>query len=243
MSCKEQGKSQFSEEPERTAETEQSENTFELLKKDKKSDFQGEESEKTNNGEVKTEADKTEKERKPILITSAKLTAKIAVFAALSFFVSFFEFPIFPATPFLKFDFSNVLILIGGFAMGPIPAVLTSLIKELLCLFKSSTGGVGEIANFIMTTSFILLPSLMYKFKKNFKTAIWSTAVACLIMTFVSLLVNRYINFPLFMGSGAKEFFASVIIYVALFNLIKGVAIGIFGITIFGRLYKILDRF
>ena len=80
---------------------------------------------------------------------TTKNIAGMAVFVALAYVISYLEFPIFPAVPFLKLDFSNVFIMLGGFMYGPVPAVLIGLAKECLCfLSKSSTFGVGEIANF-----------------------------------------------------------------------------------------------
>ena len=46
---------------------------------------------------------------------SAKRVSLMAVFVALSFAVSLLDFPIFPATPFLKLDFGNTFILLIAF--------------------------------------------------------------------------------------------------------------------------------
>lgn len=164
-----------------------------------------------------------------------------AVFAALSFVVSFLEFPIFPATGFLKLDFSAVFTTLAGFIFGPVSGVAVCAIKELICFFtKSSTGGVGEIANFIVTTGYILIPTVVYKYRKGIKTVILTLLAGCIVQVGLALLANRFVNFPLFMGDSAKAVFDSVWYYVLLFNLIKTVSISILTILLYKRVSHLI---
>lgn len=138
---------------------------------------------------------------------SAKRLALMAVFAALSFVVSLFEFPIFPtAANWLKLDFGNVFIMLIAFLFGPVEGVLVCTVKELLRISVSSSGGVGELANIIMTCSFILLPSIVYKFHKGLIVVIPSMFVACFIASGVALLANRYILLSVFGIADSKKF-------------------------------------
>ena len=168
--------------------------------------------------------------------------AYMALFTALAFAVTFLEFPIFPATPFLKLDFANVFFMIEGFIFGPVEAVVSIGIKELLCLTKSSSAGVGEVANFLMSTAYILVPSVVYRFKKGRWWVALYLFLACVVQVGVSLLVNRYINFPfygtLFHFDGV-EYFAKLWPFVIYFNLIKSVSISVLVFLI----YKPLSRF
>ena len=109
-------------------------------------------------------------------VFTTKNIAGMAVFSALSFIVYLLEIPIFAGTPasFLELDLSNVFVMLAGFMYGPIPAILITLVKEGLHVFVGSTGGVGELANFIITTSFVLFPSILYQSKKGIKTVILS---------------------------------------------------------------------
>ncbi len=179
------------------------------------------------------------KNKKEISLTKRIVFA--AVFAALSYGVSYLEFPIFPAAPFLKLDFSAVFIVLAAFMFGPIEGVAVCGVKELLCfLTKSSTGGVGELANFIVITGFILLPSIIYHFRKGFWTVVLTLAAGCVIQVGLSLLVNRFINFPLFMGDQATIMFGELWVFVLLFNLIKSVSISVITILLYKRLSKII---
>ncbi len=174
-------------------------------------------------------------------MTTTKRIVFTAVFSALAYAVSYLEFPIFPAAPFLKLDFSAVFIALVAFMFGPIAGITACGVKELLCFItKSSTGGVGELANFIVISGFILLPSIVYCFKKGILTVILTLLAGCLIQVALSLLVNRFINFPLYMGEGATVAFNKLWIFVLLFNLIKSIAISIITIMLYKRLSKII---
>ena len=159
------------------------------------------------------------------------------MFATIAFIVSFIEFPIFPAAGFLKLDFSGVFLLLSGFIYGPIAGVLACVVKELLRFVAgSSTGGVGEIANFIINFGFIFVPTLVYKFKKGLPVVILTLVCGCVIQTGLALIVNRFINFPLYMGVGASQAFNQLWVYVALFNLIKSVSVSLLTIILYKRI-------
>ena len=176
-------------------------------------------------------------------MSKTKKLVGVAVFAALSFVVSFLEFPIFPPAPFLKLDFSLVFVLLAGFIFGPVSGVTASLVKELLRFaIGSGTGGVGEIANFVVSVAFIVVPTIVYKYKKGFITVIWTLVVGIALQVLCSLLVNRFINFPLFMGEGAAAVFYELWLYVLLFNLIKSVAVCIITILLYKRVSKLIYK-
>ena len=58
-----------------------------------------------------------------------------------------FSVPVVPS--FLKYDFSDLPALIAAFGVGPLAGVAVELIKNLIHLPMTATGGVGELANFI----------------------------------------------------------------------------------------------
>ncbi len=177
---------------------------------------------------------------KRLNITAGRITL-ISLFTALSFGISFLEFPIFPATPFLKLDFSFALLLIGGFMLGPLSAEISIVALQLLKLIASQSFGVGELANFITANCFILLPSVFYKFKKGLPVVILSLLVAILFQTLAATLSNKYILFPLY-GLG-DEAFSSVFWFIISFNLIKGAANALITLVIYKRLKFLFVKF
>lgn len=173
---------------------------------------------------------------------SAKRLAFMAVFVALSYAVSFWEFPVFPATPYFKLDFGNVFILLVSFLLGPIEGIVVCALKECLRMIGSSSGGVGELANMATTSAFILLPSLVYRFRKGLKWVIPCLCGACLIGTGTALLTNRFINFPLYMGGAAAEVFADVFWFIVAFNLIKTASVSLLTVLLYKRLSNFLKK-
>lgn len=184
-------------------------------------------------------------------VFTTKNIAGMAIFTALAFicYCIIPEIPIFPGTPAkdLKLDFSNVFIMLAGFMYGPIPALIIMVVKEALHLPFGTTMGVGELANVIMTTSYIIFPSIIYRRKKGLKTVVLALIVACVLQTGFSLLVNRFINFPFFiwlykMPVTAPQFFASLWWYVLLFNAIKSVSISIVTLLVYKRIRYLFDK-
>lgn len=176
-------------------------------------------------------------------ITLTKKIAGTAAFASLAFVISLLEFPIFPAAPFLKLDFSCVFILLAGFTFGPVSGLCASAVKELIrFLIGSSTGGVGEIANFIVTAAFIVVPTVVYRFKKGLPTVIVTLLIGCALQIIAALFSNRFINYPLFMGEQAKEWFDKTWQYIVFFNLIKTAAVSVLTVALYKKISGLIKR-
>lgn len=180
-----------------------------------------------------------------------KRIALMAVFVALSYAVSFLEIPmpLFGAE-FLKLDFGNVFILLISFLLGPVEGVLVCLLKESLRCLSSSSLCAGELANFIITTAYLLLPSILYQRRKTLKTVVVSLSLACLIATGMALLSNRLIIFPTYavlfggsiFGMTVSEAFSAFWIGVLLFNIIKTVSVGALTMLLYKRLSNFLKK-
>lgn len=174
-------------------------------------------------------------------IFTTKKIALIAALAAIAFGISRLEFPLFPAAPFLKLDFSFAVILIGGFMLGPIAAEIILLAVQLLALILSSSGGVGELANFITGNCFIVLPSLIYRYRKGLKVVFASLALALVAQVVAALLINRFITFPLY-GLG-EEGFKSFFWYIVAFNGVKCFSNALITLLLYKRLKNLLNKF
>ncbi len=176
-------------------------------------------------------------------ISTTKKLVGTAFFAALAFVISLIEFPVFPSAGFLQLDFSMVFIALAGFIFGAWSGVTCSLVKELLRFaIGSGTGGVGEIANFVVTVSFIIVPTVVYQFKKGLPTVIITLSVGCVLQVVAALLTNRFINFPMYMGDSAAETFASLWVFVLLFNLIKSVASATLTVLLYKRISYVIKK-
>ncbi len=129
-----------------------------------------------------------------------KKIAVIGIFSALSVVLYFLRFslPIFP--PFLQIQFSALPLVIIGYIYGPICGMITLIVKTLVCLPFSQTLYVGDLADFLIGTSYILITSLMYKINKTKKNAAISLCVGSLSWIIVSVLANYFILVPFFIN-------------------------------------------
>ena len=121
-----------------------------------------------------------------------------AMLSAIAFVLMFLEFnvPLMPS--FIKMDLSDLPALIGAFAFGPVSGIVIALIKNLLHLFVSSSGGVGELANFIVSALFVLPAGLIYKHKKSRKTALIGSLVGAFCAALISIPANYFITYPVY---------------------------------------------
>lgn len=134
-------------------------------------------------------------EKKPV---NVRLLTGTAMLSAVAFVLMYLEFPI-PVMPaFVKLDFSDLPALIGAFAYGPVAGVLVELIKNLLHMFVTQSGTVGELSNFILGALFVLPAGIIYKHKKNRKSAIAGALVGAVISALVSIVSNYFIVYPVY---------------------------------------------
>ncbi|MDY5775685.1 MAG: ECF transporter S component [Lachnospiraceae bacterium] len=136
-----------------------------------------------------------ETKKKTINVRYMTMTAMLS---AVAFVLMFLEFNV-PFMPsFIKMDLSELPALIGAFAMGPASGVIICLIKNLLHLLMSTTGGVGELSNFILGALFVIPAGLMYKKKKGRKSALIGSLIGAVVMAVVSVFSNYFIVYPVY---------------------------------------------
>lgn len=163
---------------------------------------------------------------------------KIALFSAVATVLMLFEIP--SPIDFLKFDFSDLAALIGGFLLGPLAGVLIELLKNILNLLIEGTLTltIGEIANFLIGSAFVFPAALIYRKRKDFKGAAFGVVVGTISMTLIGAAMNLYVLLPayseyIFMDtytavfSGIKSFETLVLFGVVPFNIVKGVIISV----------------
>jgi riboflavin transporter FmnP len=129
---------------------------------------------------------------------SARYLTVTAMLSAVAFILMFLDFSV-PVMPsFIKMDLSELPALIGAFAMGPVCGVLVCLIKNILHLFMTSTGGVGELSNFVLGVAFVLPAGLVYRHKKSKNSAILGAFLGALCMALISFPSNLFVVYPIY---------------------------------------------
>ena len=121
-----------------------------------------------------------------------------AMLSAVSVVLQYIEFPI-PIMPaFIKLDLSDLPSLIGAFAMGPVWGVAIAGIKNLIHLLVSQSGGVGELANFLLNAAFVATAGLIYKFNRTKKGALIGSLTGAVVMAVASVPINFFIVYPVY---------------------------------------------
>ncbi|MFI3172353.1 MAG: ECF transporter S component [Eubacteriales bacterium] len=170
--------------------------------------------------------------------------AQIGMLAAIAVVLMLFEIPMPFAPGFYKLDLSEVPVLIGCFALGPLAGAIIELIKILLnfIIDGSVTAGVGEMANLIIGCSFCIPAGIIYRRHKTKKMALIGMIVGTLFMTVVGCFLNAYVLLPAYaaafqmpiealvemgtvLNGNITNLFTFVVFAVAPFNLLKGVVV------------------
>lgn len=186
----------------------------------------------------------------------------IGMLAAIAVILMLFEFPIpFLAPGFYKLDLSELPVLIGTFAMGPVAGIAIEFVKILLNLLinGTTTAYVGELGNFIVGCAFLIPAGIIYWRKKTFKRAVIALVVGGLTMVVAGSLMNAYVLLPLYASAfgGMQNIIAAgtavnghitsvatfVLLAVAPFNLVKAVLVSVLTLLLYKRISVLLKKF
>lgn len=193
-----------------------------------------------------------EKRRKRSTLRYITATAVLSALSTVLMMLSF-SVPFMPS--FLKLDFSELPALIASFSMGPVSGVLVCLIKNLLNLPFSTTGGVGELCNFLLGACFVLPAGLIYRFRKNRRAALLAALLGALVMAFASLPLNYFISYPMYIKimplekiiglyqaifPGVNGLFQCLLIFNVPFTFLKGLLDTILTFLVYKRISPLI---
>lgn len=172
-----------------------------------------------------------------------------AMLSAVAYILMFLDFsvPFMPA--FIKMDLSELPALIGSFAMGPVCGIVVCLIKNVLHLFITTTGGVGELSNFILGVAFVLPAGLIYRHKKSRKSALIGSLAGAVVMGVFSIISNYYLVYPVYYNFMPEETvlnayqalipsMKSILQSLVCFNMPFTIIKGLFSVVITFLIYK-----
>ena len=99
---------------------------------------------------------------------------------------------------FLKYDFSDIPALFAGFACGPVAGVIVEFLKNLLHMPFTGTQYIGEVANFISGSFFVLTTTIIYLRMRNKKGVILSLGLGTVALVIATSFVNYFFSLPLY---------------------------------------------
>lgn len=192
---------------------------------------------------------------------STKNVVVMGMLGALGAVLMLFEVPLlFIAPSFYGLDFAEVPVLVGAFALGPVGGAVIEVVKILIKLLikPTTTGFVGELANFVFGCALVVPAGVIYQKMKSKKGAIIGMVVGIVVFSVVGVIGNALVMIPFYsnfmpldtiLGMGAKinpavsNIWTFVLICVAPFNLIKGTLTSLITALIYKRIRVILRGF
>ena len=197
---------------------------------------------------------------------SAKFIVRCGIFAAFS--IILYMIPIFnislPFFPFfLKIHFDEIPVFIAGFAYGPMSAVFILLVKTVVKLplsFSGGTMGVGELADFLYSLAFILPAAIYYRKHRSLKGAIISFVIGTIVQLFVSTFVTTFVmlKFYIFVMGWSEGAILGIcqavnpsvtnltwpfLFFISLpFNALKDILVVILTMILYKRLHTLIDK-
>lgn len=188
--------------------------------------------------------------------TSLRKNIIVALMSAIAFLIMFLQFPI-PIFPtFLKIDLSDIPAIIGAIMYGPVAGIIIEAIKNILqWLTTGSVTGVpvGEIANFLAGSLYIVATTALFKKRKTFRSLVIGMIAGTIITSVIMSIANYYFIFPAyayFLGfpvdtavqlaqaanHSIHDLLSMIVLGVLPFNLVKYIIVSIIVVPVYARL-------
>lgn len=171
-------------------------------------------------------------------------TVKVGVFSAVAFVLqvlgSLMQIKV---AGFLEVEISDLPAIIVSLALGPWAGVAVEFLKNLLHCTMTSTGFVGEAANFAVNGIFVFVCGAVYEKNKTKKTAVISLCAATLIMSAMSMATNLFVMLPLYMPAvtHADRLKLTMAVIVP-FNIARGICLSVLTMPIYKRISRFLKK-
>ena len=121
-------------------------------------------------------------------ILSTPYLTRMAILTAISFILFLVQIPV---VAFYKLDLSNIPVLLGAFSMGTVPGIIILALKCCLALLRTTSAGVGDLADFLMSAALIIPASVIYNRTQPRKTALLGVAAGPPCLVVVGLLAHK----------------------------------------------------
>ena len=191
------------------------------------------------------------------LLTTKNLVL-MGMMGAVAAVLMLFEFPLaFIAPSFYGLDLSEVPVLGGAFSMGPMAGVIIEFVKILIKLVMkpTTTGFVGEFANFAVGCALVVPAAMIYHTKKSKKSAICGMIVGTIVMAVAGVVINAVVMLPFYskvmplesilalgaaINPAVSNIWSFAIFCVGPFNLGKGAVVSLVTSLIYKRISNLI---
>ena len=169
---------------------------------------------------------------------------KMAIMAAVALLFSFIpSMPIMPGVDFIRYEFSDLPIIISTFAFGTPAGLAIAAVSIILnfILGGAESGPYGMIMHFIAIGANCVAAGLIYQSKKSMKSALVGMLVGIVVMTAVMIPANLFIT-PYFMGAPRSAVVALLLPAIIPVNLLKGLLSAVLTFILYKRVSGFLHR-
>lgn len=183
------------------------------------------------------------------------MTAMLSAVASVLMFFSF-NVPLMPS--FIKMDLSELPALIAAFTMGPVSGMVVCLVKNLVNLFFTTTGGVGELSNFLLGCCFVVPAGFIYSRKKSRSGALIGSLAGAAAMAVVSVFTNYFVVYPIYtaflpmeaimgmyqaINPAVDNLFEALVVFNMPFTFIKGMVSVVITFLIYKKISPIIKGY
>lgn len=141
--------------------------------------------------------------------------------------------------------------------MGPVAGVIIEFVKILIKLVMkpTTTGFVGEFANFAVGCALVVPAAIIYHTKKSKKSAICGMIIGTIVMAVAGVVINAVVMLPFYskvmplesilalgaaINPAVSNIWSFAIICVGPFNLIKGAVVSLVTSLIYKRISNLI---
>ena len=119
--------------------------------------------------------------------------------------------------------------------------MLVELIKNILHCTITSTGFVGELANFVINGVLCFTCGVFYKYHRTFKGAVLAFLIGITVMVITGALANLYVMLPLYLPQSDFATRLSIVkAPIIPFNICKGLALSVITLVVYKRISKVI---
>ncbi|MHA3225410.1 ECF transporter S component [Globicatella sulfidifaciens] len=175
----------------------------------------------------------------------------LAILGAWAIVLRMFDFPILPAAPFLKVDFSDLMVLIGMMIKGPIGAVAVALIRDSVnYMMKGGEAGlpIGTMMSFLASMAMFLPTHFILKHADHFKPTVRKVFMSVTLILGLVLsmgLFNYFVALPIYvtvMNFPIPDITAYLLSVIIPFNLIKGVILSVGQLIVVEKIWPEISK-
>lgn len=189
---------------------------------------------------------------------TTKQMVTLSLLAALAYVLMLIHLP-FKFLGFLEVEFSDVPAVVAALTYGPAAGVIVELIKNVVkAITASTTGGVGEAANFLISACYVIPLGFLFKRIKSKHKLVLSFVAGIAGFLMAGIIINYFITVPLYaklfggmdvvVGAAAatipaiKNLATIVVLGITPFNLAKGIMMSIIGYFVYKVMYPIIKE-